>query len=62
MNPWSQYLDKREKNILPHYLFQDKNHSKLSQIDATNYYVNDLLLRQETQKKIACSESWYNNN
>ena len=29
----------------------------------SNYqYDNDLFMRQETQKKIACPGSWYNNN
>ena len=31
-------------------------------IDATHQYDNDLLLRLETQKKIACPGNWYNIN
>ena len=31
-------------------------------IDPTQLYDNDLSLRQETQKKITCPGSWYNNN
>ena len=31
-------------------------------IDTTHSYDNGLLQRQETQKKIACPGSWYNNN
>ena len=31
-------------------------------MDAIYQYDNDLLLRQGTKKKIACPESWYNNN
>ena len=46
-------LDKR-RNILPHYFFGDKIIKNCLKIDATYYYDNDLLLRQETQKKIAC--------
>ena len=31
-------------------------------IDATHYYDDDLLLRQEIQKKITCPGVWYDNN
>ena len=34
---------------------------KTLKIDATHFYDNDLLLRQENWKKIVCLKSWYNN-
>ena len=49
-------LEKR-KNILRRYLFADKIIQNCLKIDATNYYDNDLLLRQETHKKIAWSKT-----
>ena len=52
----------REENILCHYLFGDKIIQNCLKIDATHWYNNDLLMRQETQKNIACPGSWYNNN
>ena len=55
--PWT-----REKDILRHYLFGDKIIQNCLKIDANYYYDNDLLLRQEIQKKIACPGSLYNNN
>ena len=51
--PWRKEL----KNILRHYLFGDKNIQNCFKIDVTHYYDNNLLLRQETQKKIACPRS-----
>ena len=44
--PWT-----RDKNILPHYSFRDKFIPSCLNIDATHKYENDLLLRQETEKK-----------
>ena len=41
----------REDNTLRHYLFGDKILQNCLKIDATNYYEDNLLLRQETQKK-----------
>ena len=52
----------REKNILRHYLFGEKINQNCLKIDDTQLYDNDLSLRQETQKNIACPWSWYNNN
>ena len=52
--PWT-----REKNILCPYLFGDKIIRNCLKIDAIHYYDDDLLLRQETQEKIACPGSWY---
>ena len=51
----------REKNWC-HYLFGDKIIQDCLKIDATHLYNNDLFLRQETKKKIACPGSWSNNN
>ena len=42
------------ENILHHHLFGDKIIQNCLKLDATHYYDNDLLLRQETPKKIAC--------
>ena len=53
-------LDKRGKNILHHYSFWYKIIQNCLKTDANHYYDNDLLLRQETQKMIACPRSWYN--
>ena len=50
-NPWSQCLELERRNILRHYLFRDKIIQNCLKIDATQLYDNDLLLRQETQKK-----------
>ena len=47
----------RKENILRHYLFGDKIIQNCLKIDAIHSYDNDLLLSQETQKKIACSGS-----
>ena len=56
--PWAW-----EKNIFRRYLFGDQIIQICLKIDATYWYDNDFLLRQETQKKkIACPGSWYNNN
>ena len=48
--------------FLRYYLFGDKIIQNCLKIDATHPYDNDLLLRQETQNKISCPGSWYNNN
>ena len=48
--------------IFGHHLSGDKTIQNCLQIDATHQYDNDLLLRQEIPKKIACIRSWYNNN
>ena len=56
INPQSQCLG-QEKKILPHYLFGDKIIKKYLKKDATYKYYNDLLLRQEAKKKIACPGS-----
>ena len=53
---------KRKRNILRHYKFEDKTTQNCLKIDATHLYDKDLLLRQETKKKIACPGSWYNKN
>ena len=45
-------LDKRGKTILSHYLFGDKIIQNCLKIDATHYYNNDLVLKQETQKRL----------
>ena len=50
--PWAQ-----EENILRHYLFGDNIIQNCLKIDAIHSYDNDLVLRQETQKKIACPGS-----
>ena len=50
------------KSILRHYVFGEKIHQNCVKIYATHQYDNDLLLRQETQKYIACPGSWYNND
>ena len=50
-------LDKRGKNILRPYLLGDKIIQNCFRIDATHYYDNDLLLKQETPKKIVCPRS-----
>ena len=55
--PWT-----REENILRHNLFGDKIIENCLKIDVIIWYENDLLERQETQKRIACPGSWYNNN
>ena len=47
----------REENILRYYISKEKIIENCLKIDATLYYDNDLLLRQETQKKIACPGS-----
>ena len=51
---------KSEENILRHYSFRDKIIPNCLKINATHEYDNDLLLRQETQKKLTCSGRWYN--
>ena len=51
--PWT-----REENISGHYLFREKIIQNCLKI----WYNNDLLLTQETQKKIAFPGSWYINN
>ena len=51
INPSSQYLGQEKKNILRHDLFGDKIIQNCLKIDATYYYDNDLLLRQERKKK-----------
>ena len=50
INSWSQCLGQARKNILYDYLFGDKTIQNCLKIYATDYYDNDLLLRQETQK------------
>ena len=42
----------REENYLCHYLFGDKISQNSLRIDTTHSYDNDLLLRQETQKRL----------
>ena len=51
----------REENILRHYLLGDKIIQNGFKIVVTYSYDYDLLLRQETQKKIARPGSLYNN-
>ena len=55
--PWT-----REGKYFASLLIRRKIIENCLKIDATHWYANDLLLRQETQKKIACSGSWYNND
>ena len=43
-------------------VIERENDRACLKIDATHEYDNDLLLRQETQIKIACPGSWFNNN
>ena len=62
VNPQLQYLGQERKNICRHYLFGDKIIQNSLKTDATHYYDNNLLLWQETHKKIACHGRWYNNN
>ena len=50
-------MDKRGKNILHHYLFGDKTIQNCLKIDATHLYDNDLLLTQETQKRLHILEA-----
>ena len=50
--PWS-----REENILRHYLFADKIFQNCLQLDTTHLYDNNLLLRQETQKRFHVLEA-----
>ena len=52
-NPWSECLG-QEKKIFVSLLISWQNHSKLSQ---NNKYDNDLLLRQETQKRLHVLEA-----
>ena len=52
INPSSQCLRQERKNILPHYLFGDKTIQNCLKLYATHQYDNDLLLRQETQKRL----------
>ena len=59
---WSQCLGQERKNILRHDLFGDKIIRSSLKKYATHKYDNDVLLRQETQKKIAFPGSWYNSN
>ena len=40
-----------------HYLFGDKTIQNCLKIDATDKYDNDLLLRQETQKRLHVLEA-----
>ena len=44
-------LDKREKNILRHYLFGNKTIQNCLKIDETHWYDNNSLQRQKTKKK-----------
>ena len=60
--PRSQCLGQKRENIFCHCLFGEKIIENSLKIDATHLYDNDLLLRLETQKKIACTGSYYNNN
>ena len=55
--PWT-----REEKFLSHNLFGDKIIQNCLKIDASYYYDNDLLLRQDTQKKCAYPGIWCNNN
>ena len=53
-------LDKRGKIFcVPTYL-ETKIIQNCLKIDATHYYENDLLLKQDIQKNIACPGSWWN--
>ena len=47
----------REENILCHNLFSDKIIQNCLQIDATHYYYNDSLVRQETIKRLDVLEA-----
>ena len=59
--PRSQCLGQERKNILRDYLFGEKIIQNCLKIDVTHLYDKNFLLRQENQKKIACSRSWLNN-
>ena len=54
--PWT-----REEKYFASLLIWRQNPLKFSQNKCNHLYDNDLLLRQETQKKVACPGSWYNN-
>ena len=56
VNPRSRCFGKERKNILRHNLFGDKIIQNCLKIDATHMH-NELLLRQETQKRFPCPES-----
>ena len=45
--PWT-----REENILRHNLFGDRIIENCLKMDSTNKYDNDLLLRQDTKKRL----------
>ena len=47
----------REENILSHKLFGDKIIQNCIKTDATHLYDNDLLLRQETKKRLHVLEA-----
>ena len=49
--PWTT-----EEKYFASLLIWTQNHSKLSQIDNTHQYDNDLLLRQESQKSLCLPE------
>ena len=51
--PWRR----EEKYFVLLLIWSEKIISNCLKIDAIHEYDNDLLLRQETQKKIACSGS-----
>ena len=57
IDPRSQCLGQERKNILRHFLFGDKIIQNCLKIDATHSYDNDLLLRQETKKKMHVLET-----
>ena len=50
--PWT-----REENIFRHNLFGEKIIQNCHKIDASHWYNNDLLLRQETQKSLHILEA-----
>ncbi len=50
--PWT-----KEEKIICLYLFEDKIIQNCLKINATYLYDNDLLLKQESQKKIPCPGS-----
>ena len=52
INPLTQYRGLERKNILHHYLFGYKIIETCLELGATHSFDNDLLLRQETKKKL----------